>query len=42
MGERTVDLTDIVTHELPLDQWQKGFDLMETKEGLKIVLTPID
>jgi len=42
MGERTVDLMDIVTHELPLDQWQKGFDLMESKEGLKIVLTPID
>lgn len=42
MGERTVDLSEIVTHELPLDQWQKGFDLMESKEGLKIVLTPID
>jgi alcohol dehydrogenase/L-iditol 2-dehydrogenase len=42
MGERTVDLGEVITHELPLDQWQKGFDLMETKEGLKIVLTPID
>ncbi len=42
MGERTVDLGDVITHELPLDQWQKGFDLMETKEGLKIVLTPVE
>jgi alcohol dehydrogenase/L-iditol 2-dehydrogenase len=42
MGERTVDLGEVITHELPLDQWQKGFDLMETKEGLKIVLTPIE
>lgn len=42
MGEGTVDLNAIVTHELPLDQWHKGFELMESKEGLKIVLTPID
>ena len=42
MGERTVDLSEIVTHELPLDEWNKGFELMESKEGLKIVLTPID
>lgn len=42
MGEGTVDLNDIITHELPLDQWHKGFELMESKEGLKIVLTPID
>ncbi|HWR29717.1 MAG TPA: zinc-binding dehydrogenase [Negativicutes bacterium] len=42
MSEKTVDLNEIITHELPLDQWQKGFDLMESKEGLKIVLTPID
>ena len=42
MGEGTVDLNDIITHELPLDEWHKGFELMESKEGLKIVLTPID
>lgn len=42
MGERTVDLNEIITHELPLNEWHKGFELMESKEGLKIVLTPID
>lgn len=42
MSEKTVDLNEIITHELPLDQWHKGFELMESKEGLKIVLTPID
>ena len=42
MREKTVDLNEIITHELPLDQWQKGFDLIESKEGLKIVLTPVD
>ena len=42
MSEKTVDLSEIITHELPLDQWQKGFELIESKEGLKIVLTPVD
>ena len=42
MSEKTVDLNEIITHELTLDQWHKGFELMESKEGLKIVLTPID
>ena len=30
----------IVTHVLPLKDWEKGFRLMETREGLKIVLKP--
>lgn len=42
MSEKKVDLNEIITHELPLDQWSKGFDLMESKEGLKIILTPVD
>ena len=42
MSEKKVDLGEIITHELPLDQWSKAFDLMESKAGLKIVLTPID
>ena len=42
MSEKKVDLGEIITHELPLDQWSRAFDLMESKEGLKIVLTPID
>ncbi len=42
MDKKMVDLNPMVTHELPLDQWEKSFELMESKEGLKIVLTPID
>ena len=42
MSEKKVNLGEIITHELPLDQWSHAFDLMESKEGLKIVLTPID
>lgn len=42
MSEKKVDLNEIITHELPLTEWHKGFELMESKEGLKIVLTPVD
>lgn len=30
----------IVTHRLPLEQWQVGFDLFERKTALKVLLTP--
>ena len=42
MSNGQVDLEQLVTHELPLDQWEKAFELVETKEGNKVVLTPID
>ncbi|WHH59366.1 zinc-binding dehydrogenase [Petroclostridium sp. X23] len=42
MSQKAVDLNDFITHELPLDKWHEGFELIESKEGLKIVLTPID
>ncbi|MGH7130442.1 MAG: hypothetical protein ACREJO_00645 [Phycisphaerales bacterium] len=29
---------EIITHELPLDQFAKGFGLMQSGEGIKIVL----
>ncbi len=32
----------IVTHRLPLARWQEGFDLFETKQALKVLLTPSD
>jgi L-iditol 2-dehydrogenase len=30
----------IVTHRLPLEQWQEGFELFERKTALKVLLTP--
>ena len=29
----------LITHKLPLSQWEKGFELMETKEAVKVILT---
>lgn len=42
MNDKTVQLDKLITHELPIDQWQKSFELIESKQGLKVVLTPID
>jgi alcohol dehydrogenase/L-iditol 2-dehydrogenase len=42
MSKKEVDLNEFITHELPLDKWAEGFELIESKEGLKVVLTPID
>jgi L-iditol 2-dehydrogenase len=41
MGKGMIDLEKIVTHELGIDQWQKAFDLLETREAVKVVLKPI-
>lgn len=42
MKNKAVELDKLITHELSIDQWQKGFELIETKQALKVVLTPID
>ena len=42
MNKKAVNLEEMITHELPLDKWHEGFDLIESRKGLKIVLTPID
>lgn len=38
MATGQADLTPMVTHQLPLDEWQKGFELIESKEPMKVVL----
>ena len=35
---RSIDLTRIITHKLPLSRWRRGFDLCETKKGVKVML----
>jgi L-iditol 2-dehydrogenase len=42
MGKGQIDLEQLITHELGIDKWQEGFELVESKEALKVVLTPID
>jgi L-iditol 2-dehydrogenase len=39
LEDRQVDLSDLVSHTLPLEAWREGFDLCERKQGLKVLLT---
>lgn len=34
-----IDAKSLITHRLPLSQWEKGFDLMVSKEAIKVVMT---
>jgi L-iditol 2-dehydrogenase len=40
LGQRAVRLDDLITHRLPLAQWREGFDLCESKEAIKVLITP--
>ena len=40
LGQQIVGLSDVITHRLMLDDWKKGFDLMEQKQAIKILLNP--
>lgn len=42
MSKGQVDLNPLITHELPIDRWEEGFELVETKQAVKVVLTPIE
>jgi L-iditol 2-dehydrogenase len=35
---RSIDLTRIITHKLPLSRWREAFDLCESKKGVKVML----
>ncbi len=40
LGQHTLDLSDVITHRFPLSDWRKGFDLMEQKQAVKVLLNP--
>jgi threonine dehydrogenase-like Zn-dependent dehydrogenase len=35
-----ISLGDLITHKLPLDEWQKGFAACADKVALKVLLHP--
>jgi len=35
-----IDLEPMITHRLPLDRAEEGFDLARTKEAVKVVFRP--
>jgi len=40
MASRQVNLSGLITHELSIEEWKKGFDLIESREGIKVILKP--
>ena len=38
----TVDTKVLVSDILPVTEWKKAFDMFEKKEGMKLILTPVD
>ena len=35
-----LDVKPIITHRLPLSQWEEGFALVESRKGIKVILVP--
>jgi L-iditol 2-dehydrogenase len=42
MRRGQVDVHRLVSHILPLEDWRKAFEMIEARQGLKIVLQPAD
>ena len=40
MAQKRVNLRSLVTHTFPLSQWKEAFEMFESKQGLKVILTP--
>ncbi len=40
LGQGAVDLSDVITHRLGLEDWQQAFELMWQKQAIKILLNP--
>jgi L-iditol 2-dehydrogenase len=40
LDQRAVRLDDLITHRLPLAQWREGFDLCESKDAIKVLISP--
>jgi L-iditol 2-dehydrogenase len=40
LADGDIELTDLITDRLPLDQWKAGFQAFEDGQALKVLLTP--
>lgn len=41
MSDGKVDLKPLITHELAITDWEKAFELVETRQAMKVVLRPV-
>ncbi|MCQ4636819.1 alcohol dehydrogenase catalytic domain-containing protein [Anaerovorax odorimutans] len=42
MGQGKLHLNELITHEIPLEEFRKGFELLEKKEALKVIMHASD
>lgn len=42
MGKEKIELAPLITHEIPLEDFRKGFELMENKTALKVIMKASD
>ncbi len=40
LRQGAVRLDDLITHRLPQAQWREGFDLCESKDAIKVLISP--
>lgn len=40
MASGVIDNEKLISHQLPLGEWSRGFEMMEKQEGLKLLLLP--
>ncbi len=39
--DRKIDVEKLITHKLPITQWQEAFDAIEAQQALKVILYPV-
>ena len=42
LRQKKIDLAPLVSDVLPITEWQTAFDRFKSKEGMKILLEPVD
>ncbi|MFX1369855.1 MAG: hypothetical protein ACFFAY_14765, partial [Promethearchaeota archaeon] len=41
MGTKKLDLEPLITHRIPLSDWERGFELMESQQAIKVLFTDL-
>ena len=41
MRSRKIDVNQLITHRIKLDDWETGFELMETQKAIKVLFTDL-
>lgn len=42
MGHGQINVKPLITHRLPLDEWEKAFELMQTQKAIKVLFTDLE